>query len=160
MSEDSVINFGTASIGSELLFGILISSINFIHSAKEYKSMMLASLIFDASKIAIAYIFINLTRSVSPSNLKNFQKAIYSFLSIFTAVIVAMISNILCMWICVHIWNLDDKSFPGLKELSILSLVLFSVVRVALFTVFMILFVQYIRHGKGRGYSLEKCTDR
>ena len=153
MGEDSVISIGSACIGTELIFGVLISSTNLINSDKDSKNMMIASLAFDLIKIVVTSIYIRLARRITRrENFGYFRRAAYTAACTVTAVTVAMVSNVLCMWICVHIWNQDGKSFPGLKELSIVSLVLFSVVRVGLFTAFMLALIQFIREAKEDGY--------
>ncbi len=157
MTDDNVFNLGSASIGTELMFGVLISSVNLINSDKDSKGMMLTSLVFDLSKIAITSLFMNLSRRLARRVVSSWCRALLAVFSIFTAVAVAMISNMICMWICINIWNKEGRTFPGLKELSIVSLVLFSVVRVGLFTAFMLSFVKFARVRKDDGFV--PCCD-
>ncbi len=153
MGTDSVVSIGSACVGTELIFGVLISSVNLINSDKDSRNMMIASLAFDVFKIVITSIFIQLARRMGRKGaLGNFGRAAYTAICVVTAVAVAMLSNVICMWICIHIWNQDGKTFPGLKELSIVSLVLFSVVRVGLFTAFMLAFAQCVRSLKEDSY--------
>ena len=154
MEGSSATNIGRGYIAAELVFGIMISSISLAKSINDdSKHIMLVSLIFDLIKIGIALVLIQLFNHLSKKEtMSNKLQALFIAMNVSLTLAIAMISHVVCMTMCMHVWDMElpktHKAFPGLRHLSIVFLVLFSILRVGLFTAFTVSFSMFVRRGK------------
>ena len=159
MIQSNTINIGKAYICMELLFGVLISLANYAEAGKNLRPTMLASLCFDLSKIGVTVLFIQLFNFfVVRNELKSFIKTSFVWLNLIIVTTVTLLSYLICMNVCISIFEQNAKSFPGSKVLSIVFLILFYIIRIGLFSTFMLNFAIFLRGSQGKSTSQSMVT--